>query len=77
MEQKGETAILFPKTYHKLTKVYVFFQVLMVIVIFSLGLIFGYIIRRSVHEYIVAPKRCPYTVTFEVSMFAFHRTVRI
>ena len=49
----------------------------MVIVIFSLGLIFGYIIRRSVHEYIVAPKRCPYTVMYEVSMFAFNRTANL
>ncbi len=32
----------------------------MVSVIFSLGLIVGYILRRSVHEYIVAPKRCPF-----------------
>lgn len=37
----------------------------MTLVVFSLGLIFGYIIRRSVHEYIVPQKHC--YLAYEVS----------
>ncbi len=48
-----------------------FVKVLMVLVIFSLGLILGYVVRRSVHEVYIAPQRCPISIMYEVrSMFS-------
>ena len=43
-------------------------KVLLVIVVFSLGLILGYVIRRSVHELVIRPGQdCPYTSSPQVS----------
>ena len=44
-------------------------KMLLVIVIFSLGLIIGYVLRRSVHEVYINPKKCPYSDGYEVRCF--------
>ena len=36
------------------------------LVVFFLGLIFGYVVRRSVHEQYTPPYNCPYKQGYEV-----------
>ncbi len=47
----------------------VILKILLVILIFLLGLIIGYVLRRSVHEEFVMPQKCSYTDGYEVVMF--------
>lgn len=44
----------------------IFLKILLVIVIFSVGLIIGYVLRRSVHEIFHTGSKCAYTDGYEV-----------